>query len=83
MVGTSEEAKLIWGCLNCEKDLFQPMLAVAASIVKPGYSSPALVTQIHCEKVGGECLEETSVNLLNCSVSLLCTLYDGVTYFLC
>ena len=83
MAGTSEEAKLIWGCLNCEKDLFQPMLAVAASIVKPGYSSPALMTQIHCGKVGGEYLEEASVNLLNCSVSLLCTLYDGVTYFLC
>lgn len=74
MAGTSKEAKLIWGCLNCEKDLFQPMLSVAASIVKPGYSSPALMTQIHCRKVGGECLEEASVSLLNFSVSPLCTL---------
>lgn len=83
MAGTSEGAKLIWGCPNCEKDLFQSMLAAAASIVKPGYSSPALMAQVHWGKVGGECLEEASVNLRNCSVSLLCTLFDGVTYFLC
>lgn len=63
------------------KDLFQPMLSVAASIVKPGYSSPALMTQIHCGKVGGERLEEASVSLLNFSVSTVHSLFDRVTSF--
>lgn len=75
MAGTSEEAKLIWGCLNCEKRSLPTHVSVAASIVKPGYSSPALMTQIHCGKVGGECLEEASVSLLNFSVSLLCAVF--------